>query len=152
MRPKRLCAFRSSASSSRLSSASSGTGAKRATRYGSSVTGSSSWMRRRPWTRIRSVPSGTRIILCTTAAVPIEYRSSQPGVSTSASRTVTSASSRSPPTTSSTSAIERSCPIASGVIDSGKTTVSLSGSTGSSDGISSTCAGGVSVNSISLIA
>ena len=27
--------------------------------------------RRIPWTRMRSVPSGTRIILCTTAAVPI---------------------------------------------------------------------------------
>ena len=45
--------------------------------------------------------------------------------------TVTSASSRSPATTSSMSLIERSCPIASGVIDSGKTTVSFSGSTGS---------------------
>ena len=45
--------------------------------------------------------------------------------------TVTSASMRSPATTSSTSLIERSWPIASGVIDCGKTTVSFSGSTGS---------------------
>ena len=71
IRPKRPWAFRSSASSSRVSSASSGRGEKRATRYGSPATGSSSRIRRRPWTRIRSVPSGTRIILCTTAAVPI---------------------------------------------------------------------------------
>ena len=51
-------------------------------------------------------------------------------------RTVTSASIRSPETTSSISLIERSCPIASGVIESGKTTVSLSGSSGSSAGTS----------------
>ena len=38
---------------------------------GRPATGRSSWMRRRPWTRMRSVPSGTRIILWTTAAVPI---------------------------------------------------------------------------------
>ena len=44
--------------------------------------------------------------------------------------TATSASSRSPATTSSISLIDRSWPIASGVIDSGKTTVSFSGSTG----------------------
>ena len=48
--------------------------------------------------------------------------------------TVTSASRRSPATTSSISLIERSWPIASGVIDSGKTTVSLSGSTGMTGG------------------
>ena len=42
----------------------------------------------------------------------------------------TSASRRSPATTSSISLIERSWPIASGVIDSGKTTVSFNGSTG----------------------
>ncbi len=35
-----------------------------------------------PWTRTRSEPSGTRIIFCTTAAVPTSYRSSQPGCST----------------------------------------------------------------------
>ena len=57
--------------------------------------------------------------------------SSQPGASIEASRAVTSASSRSPATTSSISRIERSCPIASGVVDCGKTTVSLSGSTAS---------------------
>src|SRR5712691_11192236 len=97
-------------------------------------------MRRSPWTRIRSVPSGTRIILWITAAVPISYRSSHPGCSASLLRTVTSASSRSPETTSSISLIDRSWPIASGVIDSGKTTVSFSGSTGSAGG-SSTSSG-----------
>src|SRR3954447_1888907 len=79
---------------------------------------------------MRSVPSGTRIILWTTAAVPTSWRSSQPGGSAPSLLTVTRASSRSPERTSSISFTERSCPIASGVIDSGKTTVSLSGSTG----------------------
>ena len=89
-------------------------------------------MRRIPWTRTRGVPSGTRISLWTLAAVPISYRSSQSGSSASELRTVTSASSRSAPTMSSTSRIERSWPIASGVIESGNTTVSFSGRTGSS--------------------
>src|SRR5690349_7969939 len=62
--------------------------------------------------------------------------SCQPGASTEASRAVTSASSRSPATTSSISRTERSCPIASGDIDCGKTTVSFSGSTGSAAGYS----------------
>ena len=59
----------------------------------------------------------------------------------------TSASRRSPATTSSISRIERSCPIASGIIDCGKTTVSLSGSTGSVAGSSmlrSRCRPGIS--------
>src|SRR4029453_7625062 len=43
---------------------------------------------------------------------------------------------RSRPTTSSISAIERSWPTASGVAESGKTTISFSGSTGSVSGIS----------------
>ncbi len=79
---------------------------------------------------MRSVPSGTLIILWTTATVPTEYRSSQPGGSASVLRTVISASIRSPETTSSISLIDRSWPTASGVIDSGKTTVSFSGRTG----------------------
>ncbi len=62
--------------------------------------------------------------------------SSKPGASIEASRAVTSASSRSPATTSSISLIERSCPIASGIIDCGKTTVSLSARTGSVAGSS----------------
>src|SRR4051794_4850442 len=53
------------------------------------------------------------------------------------SREATSASRRSPATTSSISRTERSCPIASGVIDCGNTTVSFSGSTGSAAGYSS---------------
>src|SRR5438105_2363710 len=97
---------------------------------------------------MRSVPSGTRIILCTTAAVPTSCRSSQPGSSISESRTVTSASIRSPVTTSSTSLTERSCPIASGETDCGKTTVSFSGRTGRIAGIStspcSSCSSNVS--------
>src|SRR4051812_263362 len=63
--------------------------------------------------------------------------SSQPGDSSVASREVTSASSRSPATTSSIRRTDRSWPIASGVIDCGKTTVSLSGSTGNAAGNSS---------------
>ena len=57
---------------------------ERPTRYGSSWSLSISRMRRMPWTRMRSEPSGTRSIFCTTAAVPISCRSSQPGCSTSA--------------------------------------------------------------------
>src|SRR4051812_12427949 len=63
--------------------------------------------------------------------------SSQPGASISESREVTSASSRSPATTSSINRTDRSWPIARGVIDCGKTTVSFSGSTGSAAGNSS---------------
>src|SRR5215831_342617 len=129
--------LRVSASSSGLSSTTSGTSLNSPTRYGSSWTRRSSTIRPTPWTRIRRLPSGTRIILCTTAAVPTSCRSSQPGCSASEpSRTVTSASIRSPATTSSTSLTERSCPIASGETDCGKTTVSFSGRTGSTDGIS----------------
>src|SRR6266850_8204573 len=65
--------------------------------------------------------------------------SSQPGDSTEPSFAVTSASSRSPATTSSMSRTERSCPIASGDIDCGNTTVSLSGRTGSAAGNLSSC-------------
>ena len=108
----------------------SGRSSSSAARYGSSCCGSTSRTRFSPWTRIRSVPSGTLIILWTTATVPTEYRSSQPGGSASVLRTVISASMRSPETTSSISLIDRSWPTASGVIDSGKTTVSFSGSTG----------------------
>ena len=83
---------------------------------------------------MRSDPSGTRIIFWTTAAAPISCRSSQPGVSMSASFEATSASSRFPATTSSTSRTERSCPIASGSTESGKTTVSFSGIPGAPTG------------------
>src|SRR5437870_13357944 len=58
---------------------------------------------------------------------------------------------RSPETTSSTSLIERSCPIASGVIDWGKTTVSLSGSTGSVVGMSTSLSSSTTSGSSSLI-
>ena len=57
--------------------------------------------------------------------------SSNPGASIDASFAVTSARNRSPATTSSISRIERSWPIASGIIDCGKTTVSLSARIGS---------------------
>ena len=108
----------------------SGRSSSSATRYGSFCWGLTRRTRWRPWTRIRSVPSGTLIILWTTATVPTEYRSSHSGGSASVLRTVISASIRSPETTSSISLIERSCPTARGVIDSGKTTVSFSGRTG----------------------
>ena len=77
------------------------------------------------------MPSGTRIILWTIAAVPTVVEVVEAGrLDVLVLRPSTSASSRSPATTSSISLIERSWPIASGVIDSGKTTVSFSGSTG----------------------
>src|SRR4051794_1051981 len=77
--------------------------------------------------------------------------SSQPGASPSTpSLTVTSASIRSPATTVSTSRIERSCPIASGVIDCGKTTVSFSGSTASVEGIAMSGAAGSAARSVTI--
>ncbi len=151
IRPKRFWTLRVSASSSFEGSTISGTSLNSPTRYGSSLTRRSSLMRRTPWTRIRSVPSGTRISLCTIAAVPISYRSSKPGGSTSSSFTVTSATMRSPPATSSISLIERSWPIASGVIDSGKTTVSFSGRTGRTGGTSTSCSSSVTSGSRSLM-
>src|SRR4051794_35596524 len=131
MRAKRPWTLRVSASSSGVSSSRSGRSAKVPVRYGVSVTRSTSSIRCRPWTRIRSVPSGTLIILWITAAVPTSFRSSQPGASIEPSRAVRSASSRSPETTSSIRRTERSWPIASGVIDCGNTTVSFSGRSGS---------------------
>ena len=69
--------------------------APRPRRGGTAPPARGSTMRTRwsPWTRMRSVPSGTLIILWTTATVPTEYRSFQPGGSASVLRTVTSASS-----------------------------------------------------------
>ena len=150
-RAKSVCTFCESACVWGVSSYTSGTSMKRPTRYGSSWSLSISRMRRMPWTRMRSDPSGTRSIFWTTAAAPISCRSSQPGCSTSESFDATSATSRFPATTSSTSRTERSCPIASGRTESGKTTVSLSGRTGSSDGSSTSSTSTWSSNS-SLIA
>ena len=59
--------------------------------------------------------------------------------------TVTSASTRSPATTSSTSLIDRSWPIASGVIDCGKTTVSFSGRTAKSPAASARSVGSLQI-------
>ncbi len=91
--------------------------------------------RRKPCTRTRTVPSGTRTIRCTTAAVPISWSCSGGGSATSGSRLTTSASRRSGRfITSSMRRIERASPIASGATASGKTTVSFRGSTGSVSG------------------
>src|SRR5215831_16037692 len=60
--------------------------------------------------------------------------SSKPGSSTSGSRAAISATVPSPATTSSITRTERSWPIASGDIDCGNTTVSLSGRIGSTAG------------------
>ena len=80
---------------------------------------------------MRTVPSGTRTMRCTTATVPISCSWSGPGAETSGSLLTTSASRRSGPfRTSSMSRMERSSPTASGATASGKTTVSFSGSTG----------------------
>ena len=135
--------LRTSASTSGRSTSTSGTASNLATRYGSSEMRFAIRTRCRPPTRIRCVPSGTLIILWTIATVPISWMSSQPGASIDESFAVTSASSRSPATTSSISRTERSCPIASGVIDCGKTTISLSGSTGRTAGSSTSLGLGV---------
>src|SRR5436305_11759701 len=77
--------------------------------------------------------------------------SSQPGDSIEPSRDVTSASRRSPATTSSIRRTDRSWPIASGVIDCGKTTVSFSGSTGSAAGRSSCCSSGSGASNVTSV-
>ena len=71
MRSNSPWTFRVSASTSGPSSPVSGTVSKRPTRYGLLSMRSSSLTRCRPCTRIRSVPSGTLIILWTIATVPI---------------------------------------------------------------------------------
>src|SRR5881409_4051516 len=75
--------------------------------------------------------------------------SSNPGFSTEAALAVTSASRRSPATTSSISLTDRSWPTARGVIESGKTTVSLSGRTGSVAGNDRSSGSGASVSTSS---
>ena len=62
--------LRVSASSSWLSSMRSGISSMRATRYGSSAMNSPSRTRSVPWTRIRTLPSGTFSIRATTPATP----------------------------------------------------------------------------------
>jgi len=79
--------------------------------------------------------------LLVTRAVPGSPAASPVSVSGSAS----------PETTSSTSLIERSWPIASGVTDSGKTTVSFSGRTGSSGGIWTSPSKGSASGTISVM-
>src|SRR5688500_14296017 len=61
-----LCTLRVSASTSGESGTTSGSSSNSPIRYGSSVPGSRSRTRCSPWTRMRSVPSGTLISLCTT--------------------------------------------------------------------------------------
>ena len=81
------------------------------------------------------MPSGTRTMRWTTAAVPISWSCSGGGSAASGSRLTTSASRRSGRfITSSMRRMERGSPIASGATASGNTTVSLSGSTGSVSG------------------
>ncbi len=88
MRANWLWTLRVSASTSGESGTTSGSASNSPNRYGSSVTGSRSRTRCSPWTRMRSVPSGTLINLCTTATVPTSYTSSQPGGSASTFFTV----------------------------------------------------------------
>ena len=87
-----------------------------------------------PWTRIRSVPSGTLIIRAMAPTTPTSYRSSGPGCSFSGSREATMTSIRLPARASLTSWMLRSWPMASGVSVSGSGTVSRSGRTGSAEG------------------
>ncbi len=82
------------------------------------------------------VLSGSLTILWASATVPIWWSSSGPGISTSASLEATRTSRRSAASTSSMSLMERSWPTVSGIMVSGKTTVSRRGSTGSSPGSS----------------
>ena len=103
--------------------------------YGDSRTHSSMCTRCAPWTRIRSVPSGTFIIRAIAPTTPTRFSMSGPGVSCSGSFEATMTSIRLPASTSLTSWTERSWPTASGVSVSGSGTVSRSGRTGSVPGM-----------------
>ena len=81
------------------------------------------------------VPSGSLTILCASPTVPTVNRSPGAGASSSGFLEATSTSRRLLASTSSMSLMERSWPMVSGIIVSGKTTVSRSGSTGSVPGI-----------------
>ena len=70
MREKVVWTLRCSASSSGEGVISSGASSICATRYGSSETKPSMRTRCAPWTRIRSVPSGTLSMRATTPATP----------------------------------------------------------------------------------
>ena len=142
MRVKMPCRLRARASTSVVRSAWSGTSSTRASRKGSVRVYGPRRTRRMPWISTRTVPSGTRTMRCTTAAVPISCRCSGGGSASSGSRLTTSASTRSGRfMTSSIRRIERGSPMASGATASGKTTVSFRGRTGSVSGRASISSG-----------
>ncbi len=144
---KTLWRLRASASTSVVRSAWSGTSSTCASRKGSVWVYGPTRIRRSPWARMRTVPSGTRTMRCTTATVPIVWISSGPGSGSSGSRLTTSATIRSGRfITSSIRRTERGSPIASGATASGKTTVSFSGSTGSVAGIWSSPSSGAATS------
>ena len=119
MRANRFWTLRVSASSSVDSSTTSGTSSNSPTRYGSSRPGSRGGSAAKALHEDAQRPVGHADHLvddrggADLVEVVAAGRARPPG-----SLTVTSASIRSPATTSSISWIERSCPIASGVIDS----------------------------------
>ena len=133
--------LRASASTSTVRSARSGSSSRCATRYGSVCVYGPIRTRRRPCTRIRAVPSGTRTIRCTTAVTPTSWTMSGGGSFISESRLTAITSIRSGvSSTSSSRRSERSSPTASGATASGKRTVSFSGRTGSVSGTTSAVA------------
>ena len=68
---KTLWRLRASASTSVVRSALSGTSSTCASRKGSVWVYGPTRIRRSPWARMRTVPSGTRTMRCTTATVPM---------------------------------------------------------------------------------
>ncbi len=133
---KLLLMFLRSASISRRSSSrsTSSTAETFARRYGFSATISSSVTRDRPWTMSRRLPSGSLNILWMCVAVPTGYRSAWIGSSSAGSRCAKTPITFPAAIASSIRRTELSRATASGMNEFGKSTVSLSGSTGNSDG------------------
>ena len=90
----------------------------------------------RPWTSILTRPSGSFSIRMIMHTVPTEYRSSGDGASTLMSFWLINTTMRLVFKAWSIALMEISLPTNSGIIIYGKTTISLTGSTGSDSGIS----------------
>src|SRR6202162_4189625 len=103
-------------------------------RYGSSCSTSVKRMRRKPSTASCTVPSGSFSRCCTRTIAPTWWMSLNPTSSADSSSCVATAMWRSTPARSSSSCSERLRPTESGMKIRGKTTVDLSGSTGSREG------------------
>src|SRR5690606_35251325 len=122
---------RISASLSALRVSTSSTGSTSQAKKGSDCTKVRMRARCRPSTSTFTVPSGRRRCWSTTPIVPISNRSAAPGSSRATWRCATSRSCRSPWLAASSAAIDLARPTKSGTTMCGNTTMSRSGSSGS---------------------